>query len=286
MEQVVTLATIRAALGDRWPVAEGPGWLLVHGDNREILPMLPDRCASHWIGDPPYGERTHTNHRVGTTNAYKGVAASPSRSKSLGFDALSAEHMRLTAEQIARVVTRWSLTFCEIEQVAAWKAEAERAGTEYVRTGAWIKPGSTPQFSGDRPAVGFETIVIGHAKGRKRWNGGGKHAVWTVPIVKPQTGERLHTTPKPIELMEALTLDFTDPGDVVVDGFAGSGTEGLACINLGRLFVGIERLPLPGIPIDDENNPDYFGIACRRLSRMDPKPREEQPSLFAAIGGA
>ena len=193
--------------------------------------------------------------------------------------------MRAIAEQRARIVRRWSLTFCEIEQVSMWKDEDERAGIEYVRTGAWVKPGSTPQFSGDRPATGFEAIVITHPKGRKRWNGGGKHGLWTYPIVKPQTGERLHTTPKPIELMESLTLDFTDPGDIVLDGFAGSGTEGLACINLGRTFIGIERMPIAGVAIDEETNPDYFGIACRRLARMEAKPRPEQPSLFGASHG-
>ena len=65
---VVSLDAILAALGGRWRVETGPGWAMVHGDNREVLPLLPDGSVDHWIGDPPYGERTHTNHRVGTTD--------------------------------------------------------------------------------------------------------------------------------------------------------------------------------------------------------------------------
>jgi modification methylase len=43
--------------------------------------------------------------------------------------------------------------------------------------------------------------------------------------------------------MEALVADFTDPGDIILDPFCGSGTTGVAAIRLGRRFVGIERDP-------------------------------------------
>lgn len=252
-------------------------WILNHGDCLDPvsgIASLADRSVDHVICDPPYGERTHTNHRVGSTAKYRGISASPSRAKEIGFDPLTPEQMRGCAEQFARVANRWLIVFCEIEQASAWQSEIERVGLDYVRTGAWVKPGSTPQFSGDRPAVGFEAIVIAHRKGRKRWNGGGKHGMWTHPIVKPQTGERLHTTQKPLDLMTELVEDFTDPGDLILDPFAGSGTTAIAALMLGRRFVGWER---------DAN---YHAIATRRINGDEAKPREEQPSLFGSIGGA
>jgi DNA modification methylase len=63
--------------------------------------------------------------------------------------------------------------------------------------------------------------------------------------------ERFHPTEKPVGLMEIL-LGKT-PGEVVLDPFMGSGTTGVACMNLGRSFIGIER------------EPKYFDIACRRI---------------------
>jgi DNA modification methylase len=51
----------------------------------------------------------------------------------------------------------------------------------------------------------------------------------------------LHPTQKPIPLMEYLINTYTKPGDVVLDCCMGSGTTGVAAINTGRRFIGIER---------------------------------------------
>ena len=118
-----------------------------------------------------------------------------------------------------------------------------RAGLRYKRTGAWHRIGGAPQFSGDRPASGFEAITICHAKGRSKWNGGGHAALWSHPIVSNrlgQRGSRLHTAQKPLSLMLELVDLFTDPGDLILDPFSGSGTTGVAAIRLGRRYIGIE----------------------------------------------
>lgn len=75
--------------------------------------------------------------------------------------------------------------------------------------------------------------------------------MWTGPI--RDGSERVHTTQKPLWLMEALVRDFTDPGEVVLDPFAGSGTTGVAAKRLGRGFIGWER------------DPKYAAIAERRI---------------------
>lgn len=64
---------------------------------------------------------------------------------------------------------------------------------------------------------------------------------------------RLHPTQKPVALMEYLIRTYTNEGEVVLDFTMGSGTTGVAAMNTGRRFIGIER---------DEH---YFEIACKRI---------------------
>jgi len=221
-------------------------WCVVHGDNAEVLPMLPAKSAAHVITDPPYSEKVHKAARRGAmvVEPSKGTAAY-FRTTDLGFAHLAPELRLFIAREIGRLSARWSLVFCDVEGSGAWAEDLQAHGTNYVRTGAWVKIGCTPQFTGDRPATGFEAVVIGHrAKaGRYQWNGGGTHAVWSYPIVLDRGGHRnrVHTTQKPLDLMLRLVELFTDPGEVVLDPFAGSGTTGVACLRLGRRFIGIEK---------------------------------------------
>lgn len=74
---------------------------------------------------------------------------------------------------------------------------------------------------------------------------------------------RVHPTQKPVALMEYLIRTYTNLGDVVMDNTMGSGTTGVACVNTGRSFIGIER------------DPGYYDIACKRIEAA-------QPQLMAA----
>ena len=73
-----------------------------------------------------------------------------------------------------------------------------------------------------------------------------------------------HPTQKPRALMEWCLIHVPSAAKIVLDPFMGTGTTGVACVNLGRSFVGIER------------DPDYFDIACRRIEEAG-----KQPRLFA-----
>ena len=68
-------------------------------------------------------------------------------------------------------------------------------------------------------------------------------------------GGTVHPTQKPVALMEYLVRTYTNPGDVVLDNCMGSGTTGVACVNTGRNFIGIE--------LDDA----YFQIAKERIRK-------------------
>lgn len=71
---------------------------------------------------------------------------------------------------------------------------------------------------------------------------------------KYQDGQ-LHPTQKPVALMEYLIRTYTNEGMTVLDNCMGSGTTGVACVNTGRSFIGIER---------DEK---YFNIAKERINK-------------------
>lgn len=81
--------------------------------------------------------------------------------------------------------------------------------------------------------------------------------VWTdIPALPHNAKEKVaHPTQKPIKLMERIVEMFTNEGDTVLDFCMGSGSTGVACKNLNRNFIGIEK---------DEN---YFNIAKTRLEK-------------------
>lgn len=228
-------------------------WTLGHGDCIEGMRAMADRSVDCAIFDPPYAAKVHAKSMRGA-NGWKGEI---SVVRDLGFASLTAKTMRATSKQLARLVARWVAVFCDVESSHLWSAELERVGLDYVRTCAWIKIGGAPQFTGDRPAVAFEAIVLAHQPGKKQWNGGGKAGVYSYPIVLERGGNkseaRVHTTQKAEALMEALVKDFTNPGDLILDPFAGSGTTGVAALRSGRRFVGFEQ---------DAN---YHAIASKRL---------------------
>lgn len=63
----------------------------------------------------------------------------------------------------------------------------------------------------------------------------------------------LHPTQKPVALLEYLIKTYTNEGDIVLDNCMGSGSTGVACVNTGREFIGIE--------LDTK----YFDIAKERI---------------------
>jgi len=223
-------------------------WCVLHGKCEDILPTMAKRSVTHVIADPPYSEHVHSKQRR-VLKGSGGRVAKGQRSgrgkvveADLGFVALTPELRRLCGVHFSRIAQRWILAFTDLEGQAAWQSDLERAGARHVRIGISRKLAGQPQLSGDRPAVGCEGVEVAHVRGeRLRWNGGGLPAFWEHAIATDRNGNsRVHTTQKPISLMLEMVEQFTDPGDVVLDAFTGSGTTGAACVQLGRRFIGIE----------------------------------------------
>lgn len=103
-------------------------------------------------------------------------------------------------------------------------------------------------------------LMVSHRQGgRIRW-GEGVGAVPNIISMMPDR-ERVHPNEKPLRLMEQIVATHSQPGDMVLDPFMGSGTTGVAAIRLGRRFIGIEL------------DPAHFVTACERIQRAVDEPR-------------
>ena len=240
----------------------GKGWTMHRGDCIAAMREMADKSVDHVITDPPYEAEAHTEYR--TTRAVNDGRISDA---AIDFVAMTDALRVDVACGCARVCSGWNLAFCQIEGVSPWRDAFVDAGMRWRRAQVWIKPDSCPQFTGDRPAQGFECIASAWCgSGKSKWNGGGRRGVYVHCV--NSDGKNEHPTTKPLPLMLELVNLFTNPGETILDPFAGSGTTGVACLRLGRHFIGCEK------------DPKYFDLACDRL-----RAEEEGSTLHARRAG-
>ena len=210
---------------------------LYQGDCAELLPTLGRvDCI---ITDPPYSANTH---KMAKTNKGAGPGVSL-----ITFASLTGEQFDAVMARCIAAADGWVIATCDYKHAARYYE-----APEFVRLGAWVKPNPMPQISADRPGQGFETVLILHSgKSPKKWNRGGGSGVWTFPV---HTGAEVPTQ-KPLALISAFVSDFTAAGQVIADPFMGSGTTGVAALQNGRGFIGIER------------DAKHFAIACKRIEQ-------------------
>src|SRR3989304_1731503 len=163
---------------------------VILGDCMEVMREIPDDAFDCTITDPPYGEKTHEGARR------------QANEKLITFDHIPLDQFIEMCRELLRITKRWIVMTCEWRYIS----EIEKAGLPLIRFGIWVKPSYTPQFTGDRPATGWEAVALLHRPGQKRWKGGGKSAVWTY---NKTSGE--HPTQKPLPLLNEWLRLFTDP---------------------------------------------------------------------------
>ncbi len=161
-----------------------------------------------------------------------------------------------------------------------------RVGTILQDLGYWIlndivwrKTNPMPNFRGRRFTNAHETLIWAsrsekskyrfHYDAMKTFNDDLQmRSDWTFPLctggerLKNDDGDKLHPTQKPEALLQRLMLATTNPGDLVLDPFFGTGTTGAVAKQLGRNFIGIER----------ETN--YAEAALNRIKSTDPLPED------------
>ncbi len=138
----------------------------------------------------------------------------------------------------------------------------------------WRKTNPMPNFRGTRFTNAHETLIWAsksenarptfHYDAMKMLNEGVQmRSDWTLPIctgrerLKNAAGKKAHPTQKPESLLHRVILATTNPGDVIVDPFFGTGTTGAVAKKLGRNFIGFER--------EDE----YILHASRRIAKVE-----------------
>lgn len=200
-------------------------------DCMDVLPTLGKVDAV--VTDPPYGMSFQSNHRA-------------------------EKHMKIANDETAELavaVIQWALTNAKhsVYAFGRWDNVADYPKPKSLIT--WVKNnwsmGNLHHEHARQTEVAFFYARDDHKFPKARP---------TDVVFAPRTGNENHPTEKPVCLMQQF-VEWTH--GVVIDPFMGSGTTGVACVKLGRSFIGIER------------ELEYFEIACRRI-----REAYAQPDMF------
>ncbi len=207
------------------------------GDAREIVPTLGKVDAV--VTDPPYGigEAAGANKSRGKLAVAKDYGNDAWDNKPIPADLLAA----------VRNAGRWNIIF---------------GGNYYDCPPAkcWLV---WDKVNGDNDFADCELAWTNLPKAvrqiRYMWNG----------MLREQGAQRGdHPTQKPLEVMRWCIGHLPEPNDTILDPFAGSGTTGVAAVQMGKAFIGIER------------EPRYFDAMCRRIAEAN---GDDVGPLFAEV---
>jgi site-specific DNA-methyltransferase (adenine-specific) len=226
---------------------------LVEGNSMELLPRWPEASIDMIFADPPYRLSN------GGFSCQSGRRASVNKGKWDEARSLEEDH-------------EWNVTWLrECQRILKPSGSLWVSGTQHViysigfalqslgfhllNTVTWLKPNASPNLSCRYFTHSSEILIwaspermtpLRHTFNYKRMKAenGGKQMrdVWEIPV--PPRSEKLmgkHPTQKPLRLMRRIVAAASDPGDLVLDPFAGSCSTGVAAVELGRGFIGIER---------------------------------------------
>ena len=208
---------------------------LWHGDCLELRENIPDGSVDLVLADPPYGMAFKSNYRKEKYNEIKNDKSLEWLEKYVG------ECFRILKYNTAVYF------FCSWHNVDVFKQAIEKK-FKIKNILIWEKNNTSMGDLKASYAPKYEMIIFAH-KGRKLLNG-----FRYADIIKAnRTGNKLHPTEKPVDLLELFIKNSSDENAVVFDGFMGSGSTGVACVNTNRRFIGIEL---------DEG---YFNIAKKRI---------------------
>lgn len=218
------------------------------GDWREVLSDV--RRADALICDPPYSERTHAAYRE---------MAEVGRS-AIRYEAFSERDVFELVDAWAPRVSGWIAVMCDHGLVSAYERALASHDRYVFAPLACMEPGSRVRLSGDGPAQWSVWLVVSRPKDRafQRWGAlPGGYVVGASDGWRGSSGKGGRsgvTGGKPLSLMRSIIRDYTRPGDLVVDPFAGGGTTLLAAALEGRRAIGAER------------DPKHYAIAEARLA--------------------
>ncbi|HGL0844068.1 TPA: site-specific DNA-methyltransferase [Streptococcus pneumoniae] len=226
---------------------------IIKKDVLEVMATIPDNKIDLIVTDPPYLINYKTNWRK-EKHKFSNVIKNDNNPELI--KEYIKECYRILKDDTAIYI------FCSFDKVDFLKKEIEKYFS-VKNIIIWRKNNHT---AGDLEAQfgkQYEMIILAN-KGRKKFNGERLTDVWDFKRVS--SDKLLHQNQKPIELIKRCIVKHSDVGDIVFDGFMGSGTTALAALETDRHFIGAE--------IDGY----YFGIAEERI-----KNHNAQLSLFDEV---
>ena len=214
-----------------------------NADCLEIMRGLPDEIIDLILTDPPYLINYHTGRRQNREHRFC-QPCNGDNNPELIQEAIK-EYYRLLKPDSALYM------FCGSQHVDFFKQELEKYFT--IRNIiCWIKQNHS---AGDlRYAFGkkYEMIFLVN-KGKKPYIGSRLTDVWEFDKVPPS--EQIHPNQKPEGLLAQSILKHSNPGDLVLDTFAGVGSTGIACLRTGRNYMMIE------------SDPGFYKLGLERINR-------------------
>ena len=251
---------------------------IYQGDSIELLNSLPECSVDLVFADPPYN--LQLQQELWRPNMTRVDAVDDEWDQFAGF----AEYDRFTRAWLGacrRVLkdtgTLWVIgSYHNIYRVGATLMDL---GYWILNDLVWVKSNPMPNFRGVRFTNAHETLLWAQkCKGaRYTFNYEAMKALndgiqmrsdWELPLCTGAerikvNGEKAHATQKPEALLYRAILSASNPGDIVLDPFFGSGTTGAVAKKLHRRWIGIER---------DER---YIEIAQARIDGIQPAPLDD-----------
>jgi site-specific DNA-methyltransferase (adenine-specific) len=243
---------------------------LILGDCLEEMKRIPDESIDLVLTDPAY-ESMMKWQGIGTT-ARMGMGKKGSGSDNLDkkwFDVIPNDDLPDLIREIYRILKpeRHAYIMCDFETLKLLYYFAIEEGVFPSQKISGIDVESCKPLIWDKVIAGtgytYRTVyefVFMLWKGKKRrLNDLGIQDI--LRFKKPWGNERIFPTQKPVELMKVLIEQSTQPGEIVLDSFLGSGTTAVACVETNRKFIGIEI------------NPETMTIAEQRIKESLSQPR-------------
>tara|TARA_B110000967_G_C18856259_1_gene547386 strand:+ start:728 stop:1852 length:1125 start_codon:yes stop_codon:yes gene_type:complete len=264
---------------------------IIAGDCISIMNSLPENSVDLIFADPPYNLQL------------KGDLHRPDSSK---VDAVNNDWDKFSSfEAYDSFTNSWLKAAYRVLKPngAIWVIGSYhnifRVGSKLQDIGYWIlndviwrKSNPMPNFRGMRLTNAHETLIWAAKSEKSKYTfnyeamkamneGIQMRSDWIIPIcngherLKNKNGEKAHPTQKPEALLHRIILSTTNPGDVILDPFFGSGTTGAVAKKLGRDFIGIEREEAYRIAanrrIKEARKYDRDALEVTQSKRMEPR---------------
>jgi hypothetical protein len=219
-------------------------WVVVQADCRTILPIIPTEFRRIIVCDPPYGKGHYKTDRDVAVATLLPVVS---------------EARTVALKGYAQNLHTWliALGLTPVEWVTWFPTNyAAKAGGRWTGLPRWhediavsgVVPGAkrlTRKRKESAKTVSALALQKAHSP---NWHWDTPSAmgdVWEdpAPAIAFQSAKRLHPNESPLGIMLKLVELCSNPGDTICDPFAGSASLGVACLRLGRNYVGIEVVP-------------------------------------------